>query len=214
MAGWDKARDEIRSEQDQARADKNRFEEAAQDMEYRLVRAISPRVLQFVQTLHDHNQWPMASQEITEKKTIEVTKGLLRRRVPQTRFEKKTVTKPSSVEFEWSLLAQTPAGYEIWRSAPSLQKCKVIVHSNSEWMLLRRIPADGERWDLTDTEDTLFKSDNEAQATNHKLVTWVEPQTGGGRYTQPTIDLEALNQGLMRLMVEYLIERDLPLPSD
>lgn len=189
MPSWEEARKSLDQEQAQKQANRERFNELAEDAVHRLVRVLDPRVRQFVQTLHDHNQWPMESRQIEEKKKEK--KGLL-----FTRFEERTVTKtvtePSVVRLQ---------GY--WA---------LSVSSNQEWSLLGSVDVD--EWKSKEVK--IFTQTAEGTKLGNVNLLFDFDRTFdrySGNYKLST-DLDSHSNKVIEEMVKYLRQRDLPLPSD
>lgn len=190
MAGWEQACDKLNQEQ----ARQERRKELAEDTAQRLVRVLDPRIRQFVQTLRDHNQWPMVSRQVTEKK-VGKKEGLL-----WTRFEEKTVTKtvnePSSVEMGYTQQA-------LEKYDNSYAHYQLTIPSSQEWRLSKIIPGD---WESYADPICYRTAKGTGMGSTSELVHW-----SSGKLL---VDLEMLCNALIKQMAQYLTQRGLPLPQD
>lgn len=184
----------------QKQADIKRLREAGEDAARRFVRALDPRIRQFVRTLHDHNQWPTVSKEITEEKTVEVRKGLFRRPVSRKQVEKRTVVEPSTVYL----------GYLEHVVSTLTHTYSLRIFPNKEWTFLR---FGVDEWPSTpDIYPIVHRTEAGTQVDDHGEL--VRPPAGNRIGIEPAFDLDAAINKFIKEMASYLIERGLPLPQD
>ena len=191
MPGWEEALNELNQEQ----ARQKRYEELVEDAAYRLVRALDLRINEFVQTLHDHDQWPVVNKQVTEKERS--VRGLLFQRV-EWKTVTKTVTGPSySIDID-EHIAST--------HGPLGDNYRLSIRSNREWSISRFFEGD---WSTPGRNDLVVAQTAEGMRVGHssQLVT-------NYGVMQPTFDLAALSSAYIKQMASYLIQRGLPLPQD
>jgi hypothetical protein len=192
--GWEQAGNELNRARAQEQARQKHFEELATDAAKRLVRVLDPRIKQFVQTLHDHDQWPTESKQVTEKQRV--AKGLL-----FTRFEEKTVTK---TVVKPSLVIIEPRGAGLGEIHD------LRISSSQEWWLGHRFVIND--WGTTEYGTFYSRTAEGTHLTSSSfLVKWSSTDPRG---MELAVNLDAVSNALVKAMASYLMERSLPLPRD